>query len=444
MKWNKIGRLAVISFFSLILLGRNGEAAETAAPISLEQCVDMALQQNLTVQMAKDDADKALASVKTAKGATGLTINAANTDYWKKTTSSTHPNNSPSAPFSLVTNQITMSLPIYNGGKMEKSVDAAVLGYANAQENQKISDAQIKYQTTVDYYKVLQYKNLLAADKRSVDDYTLHLKNLQGSFAAGLASKLQLLQTKVSLANAEDAMLKDQASYTNALVALKNMIGMDKTAGLELQENDAYVVETAGFDDCLQTALQNRPEQVVVKNAVKIAEDNLGIAYSGKRPTVTLNGTDGLQGSSLSNSDKNYFSVYVTIAYNLFDSGVTEGQVEEAKADLAKAQKAQKQQEDAIYADVNQYYWGMKEAEKRIEASKVAVGQADEVGKIANVSFSAGLETNQDILDAEVALMTAQNNYAQALYDYNTNKAGLAMAMGVAARPAADKAVVKP
>jgi outer membrane protein TolC len=154
MKWNKICCIAAALFLSGILLEQNGEAAEAIAPVSLEQCVDMALQQNLTVQMAQDDADKALASVKSAKGATGLSINAANTDYWKKTTSSTHPNNTPSAPFSLVTNQVTMSLPIYNGGKMEKSVDAAVLSYANAQENQKISDAQIKYQTTVDYYKV--------------------------------------------------------------------------------------------------------------------------------------------------------------------------------------------------------------------------------------------------------------------------------------------------
>jgi len=437
MKLHQTGLVMSLLIFSFFAIENIGQAEEQPVQqLSLENCVDMALQKNLTVQMSQSDMDKSFALVKSAKGANGLSVNVVNSDYWKKTTSSSHPNQASGDPFTLVTNQIAFTLPLYNGGKMEKTVDAAVVAYDTAKRNQEISKSQIKYQTTVDYYRVLQYKNLLAADTRSIDDYTLHLQNLQNSYAAGLASRLQLLQTKVSLANAQDTSMKDKASYENAVVALKNVIGVPRASDIEVKEAGPYEeAPSAEFADCLKVALENRQEQIVAKNNVKVAQDNLDIAHSGKRPSLTLNGTDGLQGSNFANNNKNYFSVYFTLSYNLFDSGVTAAQIEAAKADLNKATKAAQQQEDTIYTDVSQYYWGMEEAQKRIETSQVAVNQAEEVCKIATVSFAAGLETNQDVLDAEVALATAQNNYAQALYDYNMNKAGLQMAMGTSLQP---------
>ena len=70
-------------------------------------------------------------------------------------------------------------------------------------------------------------------------------------------------------------------------------------------------------------------------------------------------------------------------------------------------------------------------AEKNIPTTKVAVEQSQEDYKIAQVRYSAGVGTNLDVIDAQVALTTAQTNYIQALYDYNTSKASLDKAMGI-------------
>jgi len=42
------------------------------------------------------------------------------------------------------------------------------------------------------------------------------------------------------------------------------------------------------------------------------------------------------------------------------------------------------------------------------------------VNKVAQVRYVAGAGTNADVMDEQVALTTAQTNYIQALYDYNT------------------------
>ena len=52
----------------------------------------------------------------------------------------------------------------------------------------------------------------------------------------------------------------------------------------------------------------------------------------------------------------------------------------------------------------------------------------------------AGVGTNLDVIDAQVALTEARTNFVNALYDYNTSKIALETAMGVpvAVAPAAN------
>lgn len=51
--------------------------------------------------------------------------------------------------------------------------------------------------------------------------------------------------------------------------------------------------------------------------------------------------------------------------------------------------------------------------------------------KIAEIGYSAGINTNLGVIDAQTALTQVKSNYIQTLYDYNTNKAQLEKAMGV-------------
>jgi outer membrane protein TolC len=72
----------------------------------------------------------------------------------------------------------------------------------------------------------------------------------------------------------------------------------------------------------------------------------------------------------------------------------------------------------------------MKEAEARIETSKVAVGKANEDLKASQAKYYAGVGTNLDVIDAQVALTQAETNATQAVYDYSVNKANLQKAIG--------------
>ena len=99
------------------------------------------------------------------------------------------------------------------------------------------------------------------------------------------------------------------------------------------------------------------------------------------------------------------------------------------------AKESYRQDTDAVQLDVRNCYFNLREAEKRISTTQVAVAKAEEDYHIAQVRYEAGVGTNTDVLDAQVALREARNNFNTALYDYNTSKSALQTAMGIEARP---------
>jgi outer membrane protein len=59
------------------------------------------------------------------------------------------------------------------------------------------------------------------------------------------------------------------------------------------------------------------------------------------------------------------------------------------------------------------------------------VGLAEEGYKSKVIHYQAGMGTNLDVPDSQVALTTAKNNYLLAMYNYNDYRAKLEKMMGV-------------
>ena len=122
--------------------------------------------------------------------------------------------------------------------------------------------------------------------------------------------------------------------------------------------------------------------------------------------------------------------MYLLTNWTLFDSGYTAGKVKQAVEGYKKAQEQLKQTVDSVQLDVRQTYLSLKAAEQSIATSSSAVGLAEEDYKIKVIRYQAGVGTNLDVLDAQVALTTAKNNFLKAMYEYNNFRAKLDKAMG--------------
>ena len=419
-KWKKVMAAIVMSG---LLSGQSVWAADV--DLTLQEAIEKALATNPTGQMALADQKKAEGLLRQAKAGRMPVLSYTHLDSRRGGNYSAGYNEY------LYDNTVTLSLPLYTGGQVEGSIDQAKVGVHSANVGVEQAWQQMKLDATTGYYDVLQASNMVQVDKESVDRLEAHLKNVQAQFNVGTVAKSDVLRSEVELANAKQTLIKADNTYEVAVSSLNNVIGLPLETKITLKEELTYQKYEQSMADCIDYALKNRPDVLQAKDSLTSTVKGVQIAQSGKKPTVTLSSLYDFNDESFPGDNNTNWRVYFTTNWNVFDSGLTDAKISQAKASVEKAQEQLRKTRDAAHLEVRQAYLNMQEAEKRIDTTKVAVVQAEEDYKIAQVRYSAGVGTNLDVMDSQVALTQAKTNYIQALYDYNTSKAKLEKAMGI-------------
>lgn len=413
-----------------------------AAPVelSLNDSIALALQNNPAIKVAEADKDAASWKIKEAKTSKSPMLSFDHTSArasYDGGTKVVPDGNGGARSFDFssgiannYSNNVTLSLPLYTGGKAEGVIEQAKLGYESADYSVAKTKQQIKLDATTAYYNVLQTRNLVTVADESVNSLTAHLKNVQAHYDVGTVAKSDLLRSEVELANAQQYLIKAQNAADLAVANMNNVIGLPLGSELALKEELQYQKYEITLEDSIDYALAHRPEAAQAAIGVEAAKEGRNIAKSGYRPTLGLAAANSWDDDDFPGFENDNWSVGLKANFNIFDSGLTKSKVEQADASIAKAEQQAKQVTDGIQLEVRQAYLNMQEAEKRIDTTKVAVDKAQEDFKIAQVRYGAGVGTNIDVLDAQVALTQAKTNYIQALYDFNTSKAELEKAMG--------------
>lgn len=425
-----IGKKRLILFLAagFMLLGSIAQAAPIE--LTLDESVALALKNNPAVQTAAATREKAAWGVREYLSYKGPTVTFSHNDKrYQAAPSTTTPN--PVAT-DYYDNTATLSLKLYTGGKVEAQITQARLNLQSADFGLSKAKQQTKLDATNGYFSLLQNRNLVQVNQESVDNLAAHLRNVQAQFDVGTVAKSDVLRSEVELANAQQELIKAKNNYDIAVASLCNVLGLPHSSEIKLKEELKYEKYSQPLDDCLKYAMVNRPDINQAQTSLDSAKEGVKAARSGYLPTLTAKAVEGWNDNEFPGSKNNNWSISLTTDLTVFDTQLTRSKVKEAESDVTYSSETARQTRDSVALDVRKAYLSMREAEKRIETSKVAVDKAEEDFKIAQVRYNAGVGTNLDVLDAQVALTKAKTNYIQALYDYNTSKANLDKAMGVA------------
>lgn len=132
------------------------------------------------------------------------------------------------------------------------------------------------------------------------------------------------------------------------------------------------------LNECLDYALNSRRDAMAAKLDLDIARNDIDIAKAGYLPTVDFSLSTNWDKQPLPSSDDYDYRATVSANWNLFDSNVTEAQVEAAQANFDRAGYTLSETLDNIDLEVRQAYLNMREAEKRFNSTALAVKQAEE------------------------------------------------------------------
>lgn len=431
-KYHTSKRVLMAAVLAGLVSAQTAFAAATApVELTLDKAVNMALETNATVKISEADKAVAKAQQDAAKASRWFTI-----DFSSQFSRGGYYDPNPSllsqtGPDNTYSNGFTASVPLYTGGKLSGTIEQAVQNYKSSEYGVAESYQAVKLSATDAFFTVLQTENVVALSKESLDRLQAHLTNVSAQYEVGVVAKVDVLRSEVELADAEQTLIKAQNAYDVAIANLNNIIGLPHGTPLAVTEKLSYEKYTNELDNCITFSLANRPELYQAEAAIESAKAGVKVARAGYMPQVSASASNKWSSNSWPGDDNENWGVGIGLSMNVFDSGVTKAKVKSAEASLVKAEETYRQTKDSVQLDVRNNYLNLREAEKRIATSQVAVTKAEEDYHIAQVRYQAGVGTNLDVIDSQVALTTAKNNYIQALYDYNTSGAALEKSMGV-------------
>ena len=290
---------------------------------------------------------------------------------------------------------------------------------------------QLKYSATDAYFKFMAARDAVKLATESVERLERYLQDVKLQFEVGVVAKVDVLRSEVELAKAKQTLIEAQNAYNVTMANLNTIIGLPLTTELKVAGDLSYEKYDQTLAACIDAALRQRPEIFQVTDAAKIAQEAVTIARSGYLPTVSAVYQAGWNDSKFAGTNNYNWTIYLTTNWTFMDSGLTAGKVKQAVEGFNKAKEELKQTVDSVRLDVQSTYLTLKSAEQSIATSSAAVGLAEEDYKIKVIRYQAGVGTNLDVLDAQVALTTAKNNFLQAMYSYNNYRSKLDKAMGI-------------
>ena len=440
-------RFLVLSAALTMALSQSAFAGETVQ-LNLDDAMQRAFQTNPTISISKYELDSARANYNAARQSRGVSITASHQTQRGGYNDDQYSNRLKGvdvATGNLVydrvnagkgignshSNGLTASLPIFTGGKLSGQIEQAKANYKYNEVGVQRTYNAMRSTVTNGYFNMLQMDNLQKLNAESVTRLADHLKNVQAQYDVGVVAKVDVLRSQVELANAKQTLIQAENNYQIAEANLNKIVGLPMDTTLKLDNILVYSAYDRTMDDCLAYAAEHRPELMQAKYNVDAAKGALKVARSGHMPQVSASASQAWSSDSWPGDDNGNWGVGVNVSLNVFDTGVTLSKIHGAEADLKKAEEPYRDTVDSVNLDVRTNYLGLREAEKRINTTKLAVEQADEDYRIAQLRYMSGVGTNTDVLDAQVALTQAKTNYTQALYDYNTSKTDLETSIGV-------------
>ena len=194
--------------------------------------------------------------------------------------------------------------------------------------------------------------------------------------------------------------------------------------------------ESRDVEGWVATALSENPSLKAQAADVEAAEHNVATARSGHYPTLGLRAGYGKALPSLygnpefTGSNDASTSVGLTLSIPIFSGFATQSGVRSALAQRDIARDQLEQQKRAIERNTRNAYQALVAGISEVEARRLALVSAQSAYEASQVGLEVGTRTVLDVLNNQRTLFSAQQDYAQAKYNFLQNRLLLEQAAG--------------
>lgn len=315
--------------------------------------------------------------------------------------------------------QPQISQTIYSGGSVRAEAKKAALGVDIAQSDALYDLLEVRY--TADYY----FYALLAAHEYldAVDQYVAIIKSLkevvQLRYDEGYISKSDLLMIETRLSEALYQQIALREDYTIALQKFNLLRGCAPQVVVEQIEVDVQSVLPPRRSS-LEELLARRPDYLSTQLASQQAAYNVNIARAGYNPTVSIGvagswqpQTPNINGSTIMDG-----SLFVRLSATIFHFGERRHTVRSYEALQQSSEISVLSLIDDIRLEESNMWATLVDSRAQMEAAERALVIGGENLEISTFSYSEGLTTILDVMQAQISWLQLYSNSIWSEFNY--------------------------
>lgn len=405
--------------------GLSAQTVERPAEWTLSNCIEYALQQNISVRKNRISAESSSIDVKTAKAALFPSLSFSTSQNYVNrplTEDNSQKENSYNGNYGL-----NASWTVYNGGRNLKTIEQQKLNSRIAELTVSESENDIQTSITQIYVQVLY-----AAESVKINESTLKVSEAQRDrakelLAAGSIAQSDYAQLESQCSTDKYQLVTAQAALQNYKLQLKQLLELDGEEEMQIAMPtlaDADVLNPLPTKmDVYRTALALRPEIEASKLSVDASKLSIAIAKSGYMPTLSLSaglGTSHTSGSDFTFSQqvKNGWnnSLGLTISVPIFNNRETKSAVQKAKLQYQSSQLDQLDQEKTLFKTIESLWLDANSAQQSFAAASEKLRSTEVSYNLISEQFNLGMKNTVELLSEKNNLLSAKQEVLQAKY----------------------------
>lgn len=413
-----------------------GVPAVSAKIWTLEECIQYAMDNNITLQKSGITRQSAAEDIRQSKARLLPSLSfstSQNVSYTPWTASGTAmvtdgrvessvDNVAYSGNYGLNANWT-----IWDGNKNHNQVKQNSIAERRAETDSITQARNIEEQITQLYIQILYTKEAIKVNKAILEASEVNESRGRQMFEVGTISKADLSQLTAQRAQDQYNVVQAESQTRTYTRQLKELLQLTTEEVFDVSVpdyTDAMALQTVpSMMSVYDAAVQNRPEIKSAMMDIESAEIQGKIAKAGRMPTVAFSASAISNTSSRPNTSwgyqmKNNFNLGggINVSVPIFDQRNTRTAINKANLQKQQAMLDVKDRQTMLYSTIENYWIQAGNYQNQYKAAKISTQSAKDSYALLSEQFAVGLKNIVELQDGKTRLLSAQQNELQSKY----------------------------
>ncbi len=393
---------------------------------SLQECVDYALENNISLKRANLNTNSTKEDVTIAKARLLPNVSASVSQNFGVTSKYERVN--PSNNFG-----ISATYNLYSGGRNKMLIEQVNNNIALNDLNVETLQANISLQIANNYLNALFNKENIKLAKEQITITTIQLNRMKELINAGVKPRVDLLDIQANLASNKEQLTTSENALDLSLLNLAQLIQVP-SLNFDIKEViinlDKAILLYSNSDGVFQKAMTNRPEIKRAELDIKQAELGIKIAKTDLKPSVNLNyglntsyayrfsGDGAFNNITNQYNDNHGHSLGITARYIIFDGKARKASINKAKINKEIIEQGLVDEKLKLREIIERAYLDAKASLKQYESSLSSLKAQEASFNIAEERYKLGAMNSFDfdlvksrLFNSKITVINAKYNF---------------------------------